>query len=253
MADKKEQSELKKVWSVISHDLSTPLLVIQGNLKHLSEKLIPFLLEVYQKAKDAGLDIPIIPQGQLEAYQKALPNMKTAVDRLRQLVSRWSHKISFEKFHPTKQPVNIVACVRASIETYRTTYELADKSRIHINLNDATIFGDEQMIQYILYELFSNAEDASDTTNDKQNDIIVSLSSTVDSKNYNLHVKNIGSSISDSDLPKLFCPYFSTKSSHMGLGLTFCQWAMNSMEGDITCHPKNDGVEFVLTFPLTKS
>lgn len=252
MADKKEPSELERVWSVISHDLTTPLLTIQLGLQHLDETLIPQLLEVYQKAKDAGLDIPLIPRHRLEIYQKTLPNTKSVVDRVRQLVSRWNRKLLPEHFQPSKQPVDIKACVIAAIEHYQTAHDLEDKSRIRVDAEEGTVLGDEATIQHILYELFANAEYAAGGSSDENaNGPIVSLSSTLHEKQYQLHIKSTGAPIADADLPKLFDPYFTTKSSHLGLGLTFCQWAMQNMQGDITCRTENDGKTTIvtLTFP----
>ena len=251
MSEKKEQSELERVWSVINHDLASPLAVIQGNLKYLDEKLIPELIEAYQKAKAAGLDVPSLRQGLLPSYQTILPDTKVVVDRVRQLVSRWNHKLLSDKFHSSKQPINIVKCVKTGIENYQAAYDLADKSRIHVDFDEATVLGDEEIIRHILYELFANAEYAADSSDENDHSPIVFFSSTIKDKQYHLHMKSIGSPIADADLPKLFDPYFTTKTTHLGLGLTFCRQAMQGMQGGITCRTENNGKTtiFTLTFP----
>ncbi len=250
--DKKELSELERVWSVIGHDLTTPLLTIQLSLQNLDEKLIPQLLAVYQKAKDAGLDIPLIPRHQLEIYQTIMPDTKSVADRVRQLVSRWNHKLLPRYCHPAKQPIDIKAGIIAAIEHYQAAHDLADKSRIHVDVDEATVLGDESIIEHILYELFSNAEYAHRSSTDKQEGAIVSLSSTLHDKQYQLHIKSTGTPIADADLSTLFEPYFTTKNSHLGLGLTFCQWAMQNMQGDIACHTENDGKTTLVTLTFSR-
>ena len=253
MPDERGRSELERVWSIISHDFASPLLVIQSSWKQLDEELIPRLLDAYQKAKAAGLDIPNIPWNRLEMYQKMLLNTKSTINRVRQLISRWDRKLLPGKFHPSKQSVNIVACVKTAIDHYQTSYSLEDKSRIHIEVEDATVLGDEEMIRHILYELFANAEYAFESMGGDESDVIVFLSSTTDNEGYHLHIKNKGSPIAGQDLARLFDPYFSTKTSHIGLGLTFCQRAMREMDGNIVCYSADNGVTFVLKFPLVKN
>ena len=40
---------------------------------------------------------------------------------------------------------------------------------------------------------------------------------------------------------KFFDPYSSNKTSHIGLGLTFCKQAMQHMQGMITGHTEDGG------------
>lgn len=252
MADKEGKKELEYVWRNIAHDLAAPLLALQGNLKLLSTELVPLLQEMYHEAKAAGLNIPDIDTNQFEVFQEMLTDSKLTAERLRQLISRWNYKVLSNGYKPSKQPINIKACIVVGVESYKSVHELEDKSRIHINLDDTSIVGDERMIQHILYEIFDNAEYAATSDGDDEHSVIIDISSTIDNGNYHLRIRNIGLTVDEADLPKLFAPYFTTKSSNIGLGLTFCQRAMQAMDGKVKCIAQRDGVEFVLTFPLAK-
>jgi len=85
--------------------------------------------------------------------------------------------------------------------------------------------GDEETIHHIFYELFDNAKYAIKASDEEENEFVF-ISSTVYSDDYRLHIKNTRALIAESDRQKLFEPYFSTKTSHIDLRLTFCQHAM---------------------------
>jgi signal transduction histidine kinase len=249
----KDRSELEHVWSVIGHDLTTPLLVINSNLDHMDKQLLPQLLDAYKKAKDAGLDIPFITNAQLEHYQEILSNTQSVVENIRQNVARWNHQLLSKHSRVSNHPVEIVKCIKDAIKNYQTSYSLKDKSRIHIDLHEATVLGDEDMIQYTIFELLTNAEYAIEADSSDQN-ASVFISSNKDDNNYHLKIKNKCLPINSSDVERFFDPYFSNKTSHIGLGLTFCKQAMQNMQGNITCHIKDDGkmIELELTFQLAK-
>lgn len=249
----KDRSELEHVWAVVGHDLASPLQVIHSNLNHIDKDLLPLLLDTYKKAKDAGLDIPFIRPAQLVHYREILSSTQSVVDEVRQKVARWNHQLLSKHFRSSNHPVEIVKCIKDAIKNYQTSYSLKDKSRIHIDLHEATVLGDADIIQYIIFELLTNAEYAIEAIGSDEN-IPVFISSSKDDNNYHVKIKNKCLAVNSTDVEKFFDPYFSNKTSHIGLGLTFCKQAMQSMQGNITCHTTDDGkmIELELTFQLAK-
>lgn len=247
MNDKKKhnETELERAWSVASHDLKTPLVVIRGNAKNVDQNFLSLLIDVYKKAKAAGLDVPLIRNDQFESYQKALHSTQFLSERLLQYASRLDRKLCPHYFHASTKPIKIAECVKTAIDEYRPRYDLNDKSRIQVDIEDATILGNEEVIEYIVYELLANADAYADS------DIKVTITSEKNAKHYTLRIKNTDSNIPEADLPKLFDQHFSTNKSSLGLGLYFCKQAMRDMKGDIICNASNGkSVEFVLTFPV---
>lgn len=250
----KDRSELEHVWAVIGHDLATPLQVIHSNLSHMDTGLLPILLDTYKKAKAAGLDIQYIAPAQLAHFQGVLSSTQSVVDDVRQKVARWNHQLLSKHFNRPNHPVEIVKCIKDAIKNYQTSYSLKDKSRIHIDLQEATVLGDEDMIQYVIFELLTNAEYAIEAGGSDVNANVL-ISSSKDDNNYHLKIKNKCLPINSSEVEKFFDPYFSNKTSHIGLGLTFCKQAMQNMQGKITCHTENDGkmIELELLFQVAKT
>lgn len=246
MADKKESSELQHVWSVIHHDLASPLAVLQNNLTYLNDELLPKLIETYQKAEAAGLEIPPIRRNLLPFYQQLLPDSLEVTLRMRQFLDRWNQKLSPSNTHLSTETLEIQSCIKKAIDTYQALYGLKDKSRIQVNLEEALIEANSAALQNILYELFANAEYAPEAIDDNQP--IVTLSSRKKNEHYQLHIKSTSKlPINEMDQPKIFDPFFTTKTSHLGLGLTFCQQAMQAMGGNINCKIEDNGKTVVFT------
>lgn len=251
----KDRSELEHVWAVIGHDLATPLQIIESNLNHLDKQLLPILLDGYKKAKAAGLDVSFIAPVQLERSQEIISSTKSVVESVRQNVSRWNHQLLSKNLRSSVHPVEIVKCIQDAIKNYQSSYSLHDKSRIHLDFHDeTTVLGNEDLIQYVIFELLSNADYAIEAMNNDEK-ILVSITSSRDNNNYIVKIKNKCSPINSSDVEKSFDPYFSNKTSHIGLGLTFCKQAMQHMQGNISCHTEDDGkiIELNLAFPLAKT
>lgn len=251
----KDRSELEHVWAVIGHDLATPLQIIESNLNHLDKQLLPILLDGYNKAKAAGLDVSFIAPVQLERSQEMISSTKSVVDGIRQNVSRWNHQLFSKKLSSPVHPVEIVKCIQDAIKNYQSSYSLNDRSRIRIDLHDeVTVLGNEDLIQYVIFELLSNADYAIKAMNNDEK-ILVSITSSKDNNNYIVKIKNKCSPINSSDIEKFFDPYFSNKTSHIGLGLTFCKQAMQHMQGKIACHVADDGkiIELELTFQMANT
>ncbi|MFA6038479.1 MAG: HAMP domain-containing sensor histidine kinase [Legionellales bacterium] len=251
----KDRSELEHVWGVIAHDLASPLQIIESNLNHVDKQLLPILLDGYKKAKAAGLDVSFIAPAQLERSQEILSSTKSVVENIRQNVSRWSHQLLSNKLSASVHPVEILKCIKESIINYRSNYSLEDKSRIRFDVHDeATVLGNEELIQYVVFELLDNADYAIEAMNNEEK-TLVSITSSKDNNNYIVKIKNKCVPINSSDVEKFFDPYFSNKTSHVGLGLTFCKQAMQHMQGKIACHVAADGkiIELELTFQMANT
>lgn len=241
-----QRDQLKRAWPIISHDLSTPLASLHMNLGHLKDTMLPILLDAYQRARSAGLDVTPIRPDRLKQFEELIQNSVSNVDFLNQYIARLNCKLLLNN-EATLESLAIEDCIKSAIKNYQSRYGLKDKSDIQMDITAANIHGDEKLIHYILYELLANADYflAAAKNNNK-----LSLSSEKVNGFYELHIKNTGIGISENDLPHIFAPYFSTIEK-IGLGLYFCQQAMQQMQGKITCHTKADEyTEFVLTFPL---
>lgn len=127
--------------------------------------------------------------------------------------------------------------------------ELADKNisiSISVDPANSTVHVDKTLIEQVLINLIKNAIQAFD---EKVNPNI-SLASYVNEKgSVIISVKDNGTGIEPEALEKIFIPFFSTKKTGSGIGLSLSKQIMRQHEGNITVKSVlGEGTEFLLRF-----
>lgn len=127
--------------------------------------------------------------------------------------------------------------------------ELADHEIcITVNINPTNLFilADKTMIEQVLINLLKNAIQAFDEQTDKR----IELSAFSNEKGRAvISVKDNGAGIDSEALEKIFIPFFSTKKTGSGIGLSLSKQIMRQHEGNITVKSTlGEGTEFLLRF-----
>ena len=127
--------------------------------------------------------------------------------------------------------------------------ELADHGIvIHTEVTppELIIHADKTMIEQVLINLIKNAIQSFDEQDEK----VISLKSYQSEKgNPVISVKDNGAGIDVEALEKIFIPFFSTKKTGSGIGLSLSKQIMRQHEGNITVKSKlGEGTEFLLRF-----
>jgi two-component system nitrogen regulation sensor histidine kinase NtrY len=102
------------------------------------------------------------------------------------------------------------------------------------------------MIEQVLINLLKNAIQAFDEQSDKE----INLTAYSNEKGRAvISVKDNGAGIDPDALEKIFIPFFSTKKSGSGIGLSLSKQIMRQHEGNITVKSSlGEGTEFLLRF-----
>jgi len=127
--------------------------------------------------------------------------------------------------------------------------ELADrkiKVSITVDPDQLKITADKTMIEQVLINLIKNAMQAFD----EQIDRTISLKAYTNEKGRAIiSVKDNGPGIEPEALEKIFIPFFSTKKTGSGIGLSLSRQIMRQHEGSVTVKSKiGEGTEFFLRF-----
>jgi len=127
--------------------------------------------------------------------------------------------------------------------------ELADRGvAINCSVEPENLFilADKTMIEQVLINLIKNAIQAFDDQPDKKIDLTARSN---EKGRAVITVKDNGSGIDNEALEKIFIPFFSTKKTGSGIGLSLSKQIMLQHEGRITVKSKlGEGTEFVLRF-----
>jgi signal transduction histidine kinase len=110
-------------------------------------------------------------------------------------------------------------------------------------LHHCEVSGDEELLKQVFINIILNAIQALPSSG--YLDIMVEENST----SVVVHVKDNGTGINSKDLEKIFNPFFTTKDTGTGLGLTIASQIMQAHDGYIKVHSEEDkGSTFSLHF-----
>jgi len=128
------------------------------------------------------------------------------------------------------------------MEAHAAKYKIQIRPKIEDNV---IIRGDEEKIHQVVLNLLLNAIEASESGST----IDVSLTKDRDD-HVNLVISDYGKGISESELEKVFEPFYSTKSSGTGLGLAIVRTIVENHHGEITLDSQpGQGTVVKITFP----
>jgi PAS domain S-box-containing protein len=112
------------------------------------------------------------------------------------------------------------------------------------------IFGDRVQLQQVIINLAINAAEAMESVADRPRELTI-RSGRRDLDKVFLSVADSGVGIPDADAERLFAPFFTTKSSGMGMGLSVCRSIVEAHEGRLSaCRNEGDGATFQFALPL---
>ncbi len=134
-----------------------------------------------------------------------------------------------------REPVDLADAVRGVTDLYRATEGLTTRLDIAAGLAPAatTVLADPDELRRVLVNVAKNAVEAMEPSAAKPGTLTVSLTRDAAAPFLVLRITDDGPGIPADVLPRLFEPYFSTKTSGTGLGLAICKRAIEDFGGSI--------------------
>lgn len=127
--------------------------------------------------------------------------------------------------------------------------KLFPEEYIHFEIpsSEMNLYIDRAQIEQVLINLLKNAREACGKQSDKNIQVEITISPA---GNKILTVSNNGEGILPDVLDKIFVPFFTTKTTGSGIGLSLCKQIMTLHEGSINVKSElGKGSRFILTFP----
>lgn len=129
------------------------------------------------------------------------------------------------------------------------------KNRIRFSLEAdpalPPLFADAVMLEQVIFNLLRNAMEAMQTTPIDKRTLNVRLSR--DSEQLRVVIADRGTGIAPEQLEQLFKPFYTTKSTGMGMGLNICRSIIEHHQGRLWVEPNpGGGSRFIFTIPFSE-
>jgi len=218
----------------IAHEINQPL-----NIIHMGTDLI----ELYFEGHEVDL-------AELKQVAKEIKAQVKRAAEIVQNLRQFSRKSSL-----VPQEVNLNQVVTTTLSFLKQQFALENISfELHLDSKLPLIWGEENRLQQVLFNLLLNAKDAiiekQKTHSHYQGQITIQTFDKGDK--VVLLIKDNGPGIDPKLKNKIFEPFFTTKDKGkgMGLGLSIVQGIIKEHRGSIECFSSSKGTIFKLIFPL---
>lgn len=201
--------------SRVAHDLKNPLTIMQTYAEILSPTI---LLKLDSKDKEKWLRL-----------QNSIFDMRRIIEDVLDFARTSEIK---------KHPESFLNILKLAMNNVNFSYGIT----INLPENDFIINCDSRKIEGVLSNLINNSVHALNGRGE------ISIITKVNSEFLTIMVKDSGPGISDENLPKIFEPMFTTKTTGTGLGLVICKSIVEQHGGSISV--SNKPTTFTITLPL---
>jgi signal transduction histidine kinase len=184
----------------------------------------------------------------IDKAKAAITNIAADSHRVARVID--SIRANFKKEASARRSFDIDSLINETIPLVGSDLK---QHRIALNLDSRAVRpvveGDWGQLQQVILNLVRNAIDAMANENGPR---ILSIRSEVNNDGeVVISILDTGSGIASYDLHQLFKPFFTTKSSGMGMGLSICRSIVEAHEGRISVGPNDPkGTIFQVSLPL---
>jgi signal transduction histidine kinase len=211
----------------IAHEINQPLGAILSNAQ-AAEMLL-----------DSGRGAPAELLQILRDIRNDDLRASQVIKRLRALLAR--HEVELAPCDLNQIAGDAVAILRGEARRRGVTLEFAPDARA------PDVRGDPVQLQQVIIALALNAFDASADLPEGERRVRIGTGDAGD--DVALAVRDFGAGIAESDLPRVFDSFFTTKDQGMGLGLSIARTIVDSHGGSISVANAEPGAEFRVALP----
>ena len=234
--EEKEMEAWQNLVRVLTHEIMNSVTPISSLAGIVEDEIKPHTLEENGHA---------LTKDQLSDIHLSLQTISRRSEGLIQFVKEFRSLTSIPKPKPTE--IEVRNLLEELVLLHRK--EISEKN-IHIVISvypeDLTISADKNMIEQVLINLLKNAIQAFEDQEEKTITLKASLS---DKSRTIISIHDNGSGIDPEALEKIFIPFFTTKKTGSGIGLSLSRQIMRQHQGTLTVKSTvGKGTEFLMRF-----
>lgn len=223
--EQKEKLAWNNLMKVISHELLNTLTPVNSLIQNLE----------YIANQD------VVEKEDQEEMKESLTIINSKSKQLLNFVDDYRQVAELPK--PVFKMISLTSIVESALSFLKPEFE---KNHITIinSLENQTIFADQKMIERCLINLYLNAIYAVVDSSEK----IIKTEIKIINKRTILSVEDNGVGVSNEIKDKIFLPFFTTRSSGSGIGLTLSKSIIEAHNGYLNYKPLEQGSRFEIWF-----
>lgn len=220
-------AQIGKIAAVTAHEIRNPLTSIQGFLQVIGKRL---------------------NENEQVQEQNYLEMVFNEINRINHLLGEFlllSKPRDSERMevHLQKVVEDLVPIIEADAHRAKVEFRFCKPRSIpHVIAN-------EGLIKQVILNLCKNGIEAMDSGGL----LTLMLDYCHGNNSVCIHVKDEGPGISQSDLERVFEPFYTTKENGTGLGLAVCKNIIQEFGGKIEIESNEQGTNFIVSLPLEKA
>jgi signal transduction histidine kinase len=211
----------------IAHEIRNPLNFISLSIDHLREKYAP------------------LKSGEKEKFESLITSIKHEIQRLNKLVGDFLDygkplKLSLQEVDMGSLINEIIALIWAKAEK--------DGIKIHYQCGEfPKLYLDPELIKTCIFNIILNAFQAMPAGGD------LTVSTNASDSRASVVIEDTGTGVSKENMPRLFEPFFSTKTTGLGLGLAMTKRVIEEHGGKVDFQSiEGKGSNVTISLPITK-
>ena len=223
--EQKEKLAWNNLMKVISHELLNTLTPVNSLIQNLE----------YIANQD------VVEKEDQQEMKESLTIINSKSKQLLNFVDDYRQVAELPK--PVFKMISLTSIVESALSFLKPEFE---KNHITIinSLENQTIFADQKMIERCLINLYLNAIYAVVDSSEK----IIKTEMKIINKRTILSVEDNGVGVSNEIKDKIFLPFFTTRSSGSGIGLTLSKSIIEAHKGYLNYKPLEQGSRFEIWF-----
>ena len=226
LAKNERESAWREMAKQVAHEIKNPLTPMKLSIQHLLRTHDP-------KDPDSKMRIETL-----------LSSLIEQIDGLTRIANEFSNFAQMPS--PIKVETDLIAIIKNTIALFESEVEI--KIVLKTNLESAILNIDKNQWGQVLNNLIKNSLQALIEVDDAE--IIITLEDRPKENACIIKIKDNGRGIKKGDLSKIFTPYFTTKSTGTGIGLSLVKQIVENHNGTISFETKeNKGTTFTLVIP----